>query len=519
MSIPNATCQLVTVGIAAVLLSGCAGTFRTHVEPAGGYRGFVPDGCATDYDDNLCNEFTYAEDWITAYSEAGANPSRFRAAIAATALPAAAVAAFYGISGHGSADRVTRLTLGAATGYAFGTFFAPTGKQAVYFEGALAMSCVQASALPALVKKSDQKVVSDSLPKLEALLAELSSERGLNAEQAAILVNGKTMAKAGRDYLAFLTTAPFRLRTTINTIATRVNQMLMEQEPSLESLMSLAGSLNTIAGGLVVSTPTPSTGQDGQAATGLQQSLDPNAQQENERQANLNKKLDKINQLAERIRQQTQELADRRIAFDQINGCGANAQAPTLTVNPANAAMTVEVGGKLELEITDSTGFPSVSTSGAGIAASALTVRGSALVLQIEGKAATDAKGNTVTIRGASGAAVHAVTVVVSNANDNQQANDGGDEKNADPATPRNPLEEAAFNNPESILRLQCAIGMPKDEHDCIMGERTRKAMQAHKASEDGALSQALLDQMGKIQITGSCGGTGDKKARCNAAE
>lgn len=489
---------------AGTFLGGCiAGITKTHVSPPDFSSSYTPDRCAELYDSQMCKELQYADEWVIEYTKAGTNPSNFRSAIAAVTIPASAVAAFYGVTGHGSADRIARLSLGTAATYAFGTYFGGKGKQATYFEGALAMSCVQSSAFPALEPKADQDAVMDARSELERLLAVTSTEQIVTPSQAAIIAEGESMLTAARDYLGFLRTAPLRLRGKINRLALEVNQLLLKQEPTINSLISLAGSLNSGTQSQVVNTPEDAITKvevkaDTQAAVPPEQKM-------------LVQNLKAIMAYSWTIRQRTKSLSERLLAFNSIDACSPKAEINTLSVVPSNSAVSLVVGQSKEFSISDSSGFPSVSVSGRGVSVEPLVVRGAALVLSVK---ANNVDGGTVTVRNAAGELQHPIKVVVTAPDAVDLVKHSGSENppvaqvaiQAGQAGPLNEIEKEIFRDPLLVLKLQCLVNLPPASQDCAMGPITRAAMKLHIGSIDGAVTEELRNQMDRIEVSGSCG-------------
>jgi len=485
----------------SLMLSACAGTMQTHVQPAKGFSYELND-CSGRFEPAVCDAFNLSNRWIETYLHAGSNPSTVRNGIALAVLPASAVAAFYGLTGHGSSDRITRLTLGAATAYGMGTFVAGKGKQGVYFEGAHAMSCVQLGLVPTLIEKKEVSEVWDARIALDKALRQIDSlQLDLSAEGAQTVVFGRSMSETARRYVAFVDATPLRVRARVTAIAIEVNKLLLQNEPNLESLMSLAGSLDEIAGALRVAPLKPITSTSAHALDSPELN-----------NASVMTALAEIHTQSQFIYARTVDLADRQSAVAAIDNCGVASGQAALKVSPSNSAMTVAAGASLEFVVEDSTGFPSADTNSDAIEVLPIVVRGSQLVLKVNGKKKTGVEGAVVSIHSASGKSIHTVTIVVTApaVADNLAGGQGAgptpvSSVGSGPAAPKNDLEKELFVDRENILKLQCVVGLKGVDVDCVLGEKTRAAIKVFNGGSSDELTGDLVDKLNKVAVVRHC--------------
>ena len=475
-------------------LTGCAGIIQTHVSPKGGMEGLSPKDCKSTYDETLCSGFTYSDKWISTYSRAGGNPSLFRDTIAAITLPAAAVAGFYGITGHGSPDRISRLSLGAATLYGAGTYFGGKNKQAVYFEGARAMACTQIAAFPALVNKANIETVKQHLAILQVELPKVAGLSDLSDTDAAIIADGKTMQQAALDYIEFVETAGLHLKARTNAIAIQVDRLLLDQEPDMNSLLSIASSIGQVAKSYQYNAP-PKVAQGNEILAHSQESTE------------LAGTIDALRTAAEAVRPLVSNLTARQSSIAQMNTCVPTAAASSFSVAPANASLSIVEGKSTELTITDSSGFPSVNLAGDAVEVDPLVVKGGGLVLVIRGKKVSGGTGTRVTIRSASGLQVHSVEVLVT-----KPAPSPPPDANTKPAPavvnfsmPRSAAEKEFISDPQNVLRLQCALGLTGSDTDCVLGEKTRKAITAKRGDLSDEINESLISQAMTKEVLVGC--------------
>jgi len=463
----------------------------------------------------------YAADWRKEYMRAAGQHSIARNANALVGIPASAVAVFYGISGHGSPDRISRLSLGAAGYYSASSFLAAPGKQRAYLEGALALSCAIDAGLD--FRFADARVTALGNAIDAAVNAELALNATVTADSALLPADAPVLARAavaagdaanliGHAYEAYNahTRAALRLATVVDRIVIETAQLVSSQETGLQSLLAMAGSLRQTAqsfglSSLPASTTAPS-GIQAESSSGGRKLTDEERDAQDARdaavsriEAAITKLRTSLTVLAVSVRGMTIPAA----SSDVYDLCRPATAFTGFKVEPTETARTVEVGKTITFTITNSqtNAFPTSAVSGknaASVKVSAPKVVDGKLVIEAVGEKATGADPAALAITDPTGSLTLRYTIAVLPATP------------ATPAVTDPPKPDSAATKPalksnfavdfskDDIERLQCHLGLTGPQSDGDLGNTTYAALAAfaskHGLTMGTELSQALFD-------------------------
>lgn len=350
----------------------------------------------------------YAAGWRQVFLNAAGQHSAARNSTALIGIPAAAVAGFYGTSGHGSTDRISRLSFGAAGVYSANAFLAPQGKQRAYLEGALALSCLMDRAVPYHVGSDRQRTLTDLIQRAQRELDDLQTAidgSGLPGDSPtmarALVVRGDATnllvgARAVRDAHE---KSGLRIGIAVDRIVAQTAQLASSQESNLNSLLAMAGGIRGSAGQFGLSNLPPLNLAN--AAAGETENVrDPAANARAARIQQAERTLeDKLTRLHATLRQLKVAMLDMEPPqelpeFGAI--CSPDTAAVGFSVTPAEVAQTVKVDETLEFKITNSRSDAfatyTLTNNGANaVVASGPEVKNGKLTITIAGKKVTGA--------------------------------------------------------------------------------------------------------------------------------
>jgi hypothetical protein len=390
-------------------------------------------------------------------------------------------------------------TLGGVS-YAAGTYFTSSPRQQVYLDGATAMSCAMIAAAPAMVPKSGRSALQTDLDTLQSKLADIQGAASGTSEPVVLqaIADGESTLQAGTEMLAHLTTSGIVLRARIEVLANAVNHQTLAQLPDLNSLYSLAGSMSTFAqtfGSQRLTSTTTKTGATASSLGGgeMRKAPDP--------------KLTALQDAIIHVKAHLKFAAIAAQSFSEVAACSPDGITNAFSVTPTDATVTVEKGKTFSFTVTDKRGHPSAKLSGANadkVELQPIQIQAENYLVVVSGKDVTGTSGPNLLISESNGVQSHAVTVMVSAAEDNAVKPVAAPPAQA--TAPRNDTIEPAFlKDPLKILAVQCVVGA---QPDCIMGDKTRAAIRAYKdkqnpnTTNDDAINTELQSAAGKLNLS-----------------
>lgn len=269
--------RLGIVAGAALLSSGCA-LFNPYVYPKdanGRYK--HPPMSKVEFAGGMNEAISYADIWRKTYVDAAAVHSTTRNVSAAVVLPLTATSLFYGITDHGSADRITRMALGGAMIYGGNEFLTSRPRQRLYLAGAKAMTCAIVQSRPYLVtgkwleefdrrrqtftvalagleeartRLTSKIVIAEGVAKTDALNSLISSSR--RVEAAAKVSAGDAVQlqqKAGVLSMRIMQSGQ-ELLGVVRAINDRVNEEMQKTEPDMQTLKGILSGTEGLAADL-----------------------------------------------------------------------------------------------------------------------------------------------------------------------------------------------------------------------------------------------------------------------------
>lgn len=450
----------------------------------------------------------YTAAWRKQHLNAAGQHSVARNINALVAFPAGAVGAFYGISGHGSKDRITRLALGSAAVYGTTSFLAPQGKQRVYLEGALALSCVMDATLELRRAQAELNNLSRKIIKTQSDLVVLESQ--LSEHASALSASSPTVSRAAvaRDNASNLLAragaiqrvsenAGLRAAFATERIVTQTAILASRQESNLDSLMAIAGNLRGTAGsfGLNNLPPPPAANNIKVQLSGSPSALAEDA---------IKKATDALIASTADLLATVRSLESPLEAKDAYALCNPSDVASDFAVLPADAAQSVKVGATLDFQITNtqSNAFPSHSVSGGkadAVTTNGPLVKNGKLTIVVTGAQPTGAEPVTLTITDPTGKVSKAYKITVLPAAAAPSTN-----APAAKATPKTaataagdlPAGFSGNYSEDEIKDLQCRLGLTDADSDGVIGPKTQGKLVAFAGEKNIPLGAQLSHKL-----------------------
>lgn len=336
---------------------------------------------------------------------------------------------FLGITSETSANRdaIAGLGIGGAALFAAGTLAHNATYQQIYLAGSKAVGCAVIAARPLLVKREDYEVLQNALAALRSgddsisgvetkidavrLAAENLRKVVPNAAPAAaadiraaaaakVVARAETAAVQGRQYLSRIAGAHTTIVQTVHNIRDSVSAEIIKNEPSLQSLAQLTGSLGRLGTGFgqvnnVHATATTFESQvlgerDIQSEVAKRVG---NGANEYEADAKVRTEQENLKLLADHVEAlRTAEMAlaeNVNIVADHVNDAEEMGQAVTsveecevedipgtFRIDPTLAQIDLDAGEEYTFRVSGGSGLPSASVVGKMV--SGLTVDRSA---------------------------------------------------------------------------------------------------------------------------------------------
>lgn len=521
--------------VALLCASGCSLLSVNLKSPASQCNlvGAVPsagegsDGQGSDIHCSVDEALRYTAGWRNQHLKAAGQHSVARNLNALVAFPAGAVGAFYGISGHGSKDRITRLALGSAMVYGTTSFLAPQGKQRVYLEGALALSCVMDATLNLRRSGSELSALTTQIAQVQtdeiALALVMSQHKSALADDSPTLArasvasgNALNLLVRAREIHRANDNAGLRAAFATERIVTQTAILASRQESDLNSLMAIASNLRGTAGAFGLSN-LPAPAAAGSNTITLKAADSPQAIAENAIEKAINALVASTAKLLVTVR----ALELPVDAKDAYVLCNPDDIASDFAVLPADAAQSVKVGATLDFQITNtqSNAFPSHTVSGGK--AGAVTVDGplvknGKLTITVTGGQATGGEPVTLTITDPTGKVSKTYKIAVLPADAAPAAGAASPAPSPAPAATKAvpalsgpPAGFAGSYSAADIEQLQCHLGLVGQQSDGVLGGTTYSALATFARSQQiplgSTLTQKLFDAV--LQQPDHCAG------------
>lgn len=379
-----------------------------------------PKDSAALFAGDIAPAIGYADSWRHTYARAAGQHAAMRNWSAAALLPLSATALFYGVTGHGSSDRITRLALGGASIYGANQYLTSNPRQDLYIQGAQALTCAIASTRPFIVTKEwledlngDTETLTGKLAILEmrhvalqAMVdddtlpdtsAKATATETLASSSRAIADARALIVKSTQAELA-IEGAGHALSDAVRSITDFVYSQLPSTQPDLETLKALSGGLGDVASSLAGSawpasgsapTTTEETREEREieAFTARGDAPPPSISRARELVA------DAQSEVARRsvpVLVKIQSMVDIAEQTGKVANCTPKESILRFQITPAGETQTVGVGKVVTLEARGGAGIPRFRVLGSNtdsIAVSVASQNLGLLVLNITGKA------------------------------------------------------------------------------------------------------------------------------------
>lgn len=382
---------------------------------------------------NIGPAITYADQWRFTYVRAASQHATMRNVSAVALIPLSATALFYGITDHGSSDRITRLALGGASIYGANQFLTSNPRQELYLQGAHALTCAIAASRPFIVTdtwldslrtESDTLTValSDldrarvnlqtqiSASTLDPTSKALSAAREVEAKAAQASAEARALLSRSEIARMEISRSGQTLMNTVRAITDFVDSQIASTQPDLESLRTLVGGLGDVAAGFAGNAwPTPGDSM-GATPVAARDGVAPNATQNliridellfRDRPSSLDQARDQV-ALAQSVVARSsipivvklESIATAGTQAGVVANCTPKDAALPFTVTPSGDTQTIAKGKFFTLEARGGAGIPRYQVLGANADAVSVTVSTQdlgQLVVIVTGKEAVDA--------------------------------------------------------------------------------------------------------------------------------
>lgn len=255
--------KCVSILALGVLLGGCAGITNPYIkwDPPDGK---VPDGTKLTLDYGI----KYAENAKAAYLNALGHQSQMATWLGIGLIPVAAAALGLGMTGQSPAA-VTGLGLGAASGYAIGTWLYSKPNQRAWVVGYNATTCAIDAVAPLLYVVKEENDIKTKVTALSVAIGSVEKEIGNVREQLLIvgdkpptelvelkklaeqrvteaeklLADSRETRRAAEKMLQDASTAGETLKQTVDRISGQVSRQIVEEAADIQALASMIGGL------------------------------------------------------------------------------------------------------------------------------------------------------------------------------------------------------------------------------------------------------------------------------------
>lgn len=357
---------------------------------------------------------SYADQWRFTYVRAASQHATMRNVSAVALIPLSATALFYGTTGHGSGDRITRLALGGASIYGANQFLTSNPRQELYLQGAHALTCAIAASRPFIVTNTwldslhqESNRLIDDLSELERAQVNLQSQ----ISASALAPTNKTLiaakdaeikaAKAIADARALLAKSEVAqmeigrsgqtLMNTVRSITDFVDSQIASTQPDLQTLRTLVTGLGDVAAGFAGSAwPTPGdsagttpapAGDDVSPEMAQFMKTFHNAFRIQDRPGSLDQARNQVALAQSMVARSSipivvkiESIANVGTQADVVANCTPKDAALPFTVTPSSDTQTVAKGKFVTLEARGGAGIPRYQVLGANADAVAVTV-------------------------------------------------------------------------------------------------------------------------------------------------
>jgi hypothetical protein len=447
----------------------------------------------------------YAAGWRQKFMKAAGEHSMARNMNALIAFPAGAAGVFYGVTNHGSSDRIARLSIGSAAVYGATSFLAPQGKQRAYLEGALALSCVMDASLASRRPADRIDAMIAQAQRVENARTHLEVATSLHASALAPSSAGLARAAVARDNAINLLSRAYAIRSAnsnaglkvanaVDRIVTQTAILVSNQETNLPSLLAMVGDLRASAGrfGLSALPAPPAKGMTPQANAGAGDAAKAAAAAI---EAATNALVAETSALLALVRELEAPTANE----DPYGLCQPADLANGFQVSPTEVAQSVTVGETRDFQVTNthSNAFPTYSVAGKvadAIVVSGPVVKGGQLTFEVKGNKPTGGEPVAFVIADPTGQVKKSYQITVlpkpetpAPAKPTPVANRNG---------PSPPAGFAANFGKDEIEILQCKLGMEKKLQTGVLADITYGRLVAFADANNFAVGPVLSDKL-----------------------
>jgi hypothetical protein len=381
---------------AALTLNGCS-LMNPHVTPEM-ERPSARMG-EIDFAGGTATAIDYANSWRTAYYDAVGDQSKLRNGMALVAIPAAATALYFGISGNSTRDVIAGLATGTAGMLGVGMFLESSDREKVYLAGSQALGCVILASSPLLVPQREfdrfrrdldgtltdtemtapnavelqQRLLEGSLvgkiAKTEAALAKVDAvTTQMRAENMALdpaLLAAQPMISAGRTlvstaaatagtadaFVGRILSAEPMIIAQIDNVVAKVSMEIVKTEPNIASITQITGGLGSAAG-RVATIPQPKPAEKPatapKSASGAQAGADTRAAflrgQLDQALDELEAATTELSSITARVRAFLAAQDDRAKLVGKVDACQLGDVGIGVTITPADSAVSLAPG-------------------------------------------------------------------------------------------------------------------------------------------------------------------------------
>ena len=535
--IPNDRRRWSCLAVALVLggLAGCVPlinprvhepNYRSPEQPAAGYstaQDWCPQG--QDYDPGICTSLAYAYNYQLRFAKAAAADASFRSATGALAIPVGAAALYYGVTRVGTPQRVAGMSVTGAALYSSATWLTSTTKQKVYLAGSQATLCAMYAASPFLLTQVERTrfnaeidALAGSDQQLATAIDTIAAQDDGSTDFTRLLARARSVHQDASNLLgeayeidAAIARAGFVLRNRVDMIAAKVQDQLVDQAPSLESLLSLIGNMDKTANSFAHATLQA-------PAAPAAQPTNPNAIVAHGKlmaspgMDDLRRKIDATESALLVLRPEVTRHAALRTVASDIDACQPAGAQNGFAVNPDVRTATVVKDKTLRFAVTNKVAVPTITVTGTNTDAieAHTEVEGGNFAVVVKGVKAVSDGTPILVIRDGTGAEFRETAITVTDSAPAPVTKTAAPA----PASPTYACDNASIAADASQIKTiqgglrMCSV-LADPTQAGVLGPQTRSAIRQYEKAagqpETGCVTSVLLMAMTTAYASNPC--------------
>jgi hypothetical protein len=399
---PRSSAKRLLAALLATALGGCS-VFNPHVEstiprPAFGAGGEavlsadsnlqaklasrcgVGDADTERFAGGMSEAVCYVNGYRTAYKNAVGNDALLRNVTGTVLIPVSAAALYLGLTNNDATKSIAALALSGASLFGLSSFLQSTPRQKVYMAGSQAMGCALLAMRPFMLPQSEYgklvdalgtlytqiNITSDRRNEVKRTLSSPEADAAVSAADELIAEARQTFA-AGSKLRRETAAAGFTLTVAADNIADKVDILLIDTEPDLNSLLGITANLGTTAAALA---PGP-LGRRTTTTLAGRAGIAPQTKPSEAVKTLEASELEDLRAQTSKLRADTDAVGvivnEAAVTADlqtTIEGCKVEPAGGSLVVQPADPQQTMEAGKTKRFAVYGGSGVPRAALIG-----------------------------------------------------------------------------------------------------------------------------------------------------------